>query len=201
MHKIKIKIACYAVAGVFLVAAGCAPSSANHPELTQGPTPAKAQPTQRAGERQSGATKESDATSGAGSASSLDQMREGKSSATAAASPLKDVFFDYDKYDLRGDAREVLRANADWIKNNPAARIEIEGHCDDRGTNEYNLALGAKRAQSVKEYLSSLGITSERLSTISYGAEIPVCKDPNEGCWRQNRRARFVVVSGTKPAS
>jgi peptidoglycan-associated lipoprotein len=194
---------CYAAAGLFFVISGCAPSSSNRPELTQSAAsaagPQSTQP--RSGEGQSGSTKESNLAGSSGSASSLDQLRDGKSSATSASSPLKDVYFDYDKYDLRGDARDVLRANADWIKNNPAARIEIEGHCDDRGTNEYNLALGAKRAQSVKEYLTTLGITSERLSTISYGAEIPVCKDQNENCWRQNRRARFVVVSGAKSAS
>jgi peptidoglycan-associated lipoprotein len=138
-----------------------------------------------------GATKESNTPS----SSSLDQLREGKSSATPAASPLKEVYFDYDRSDLRSDARTVLRTNADWLKNNPAIRIEIEGHCDDRGTNEYNLALGAKRAQAVKDYLATLGISAERLSTISYGAEIPVCKEQTESCWQQNRRARFVLLA------
>ena len=76
-------------------------------------------------------------------------------------------------YHLRSDARDTLRKNADWLKNNPSARIEIEGHCDERGTNEYNLALGAKRAQSAKDYLVTLGISAERLSTISYGEEVP----------------------------
>ena len=113
---------------------------------------------------------------------------------------MKDVYFDYDRSDLRSDARDVLRANADWLKNNPAIRIEIEGHCDDRGTNEYNLALGAKRAQAVKDYLATLGIAAGRLSTISYGAEIPVCKEQTESCWQQNRRARLVLL-GNKQAS
>ena len=92
------------------------------------------------------------------------------------------------------DARAVLRANADWLKNNPSARVEIEGHCDERGTNEYNLALGAKRAQAARDYLVSLGIAPDRLSTTSYGEEIPVCQGHSEDCWRQNRRARFVIV-------
>ncbi|HYA28430.1 MAG TPA: OmpA family protein, partial [Acidobacteriota bacterium] len=91
-------------------------------------------------------------------------------------------------------------ANADWLKGNPAARVEIEGHCDERGTNEYNLALGAKRAQAARDYLANLGVNSNRLSTISYGEEIPVCKESNEACWKQNRRARF-VISAAKPAS
>ena len=115
---------------------------------------------------------------------------------TPASSPLKDVFFDFDRYDLSGDARTILRANSEWLKSNPSARVEIEGHCDDRGTNEYNLALGAKRAQSAREYLSTLGVAADRLSTISYGQEIPVCKEQTESCWRQNRRARFVVLQG-----
>ena len=85
---------------------------------------------------------------------------------------------------------------AEWLKSNPSARVEIEGHCDDRGTNEYNLALGAKRAQSAREYLSTLGVAADRLSTISYGEEIPVCREQTDSCWRQNRRARFVVLQG-----
>jgi len=113
---------------------------------------------------------------------------------------LKDIHFDFDKYDLRADARDVLKANAGWLKANGSARVEIEGHCDERGTNEYNLALGAKRAQAAKDYLASLGISQARLSTISYGEELPVCKEQNEGCWQKNRRARSVVVSA-RPAS
>jgi peptidoglycan-associated lipoprotein len=93
-----------------------------------------------------------------------------------------------------------LRANADWLKRNPASRVEIEGHCDERGTNEYNLALGAKRAQSAKDFLATLGIGADRLSTISYGEEIPVCKEASEDCWQRNRRARFVVLP-SRPAS
>jgi peptidoglycan-associated lipoprotein len=147
------------------------------------------------GEGQRGGTRES--TTGS---SSLKQLQEGKTSATPGASPLKDIFFDFDRADLRGDARDTLRANADWLKSNPSTRVEIEGHCDERGTNEYNLALGAKRAQAARDYLVSLGIAGERLSTISYGEEIPVCREQAESCWRQNRRARFVIISG-RPAS
>ena len=193
------KIACYAVVlfSTFAIAA-CAPSATNKPDTTapssgsssQGPDSA------RAGEGQRDATRES-ATQ---TPSSLDQLKEGKPPVTSASSPLKDVYFEFDRYDLRADARDTLKANADWLKNNPSTRVEIEGHCDPRGTNEYNLALGAKRSQTAKDYLVSLGITGERISTISYGAEIPVCKESTEDCWRQNRRARFVIVSG-RPAS
>jgi peptidoglycan-associated lipoprotein len=125
-------------------------------------------------------------------------LQEGKSS--EGTGPLKDIFFDFDSSTLRADARETLRANADWLKKNPAARVEIEGHCDERGTNEYNLALGAKRAQSAKDFLTTLGIGADRLSTISYGEEIPVCKDGSENCWQRNRRDRFVVLP-SRPAS
>jgi peptidoglycan-associated lipoprotein len=124
--------------------------------------------------------------------SSLEAMREGKA---PAAGPLKDVYFDYDKYDLRSDARETLKANADYLKANPSARAEIEGHCDERGTTEYNLALGSKRAQAAKDYLVTVGIAAGRLSTRSYGKEAPVCTEHNEDCWQKNRHDRFVVTS------
>ena len=190
---LQFKMPCYVIAGgLFLVAASCAPSSTNRPNVApSNEAPGPSAGANRAPAEGSSATKESNTPS----SSSLDQLREGKSSATPAASPLKEVYFDYDRSDLRSDARTVLRTNADWLKNNPAIRIEIEGHCDDRGTNEYNLALGAKRAQAVKDYLATLGISAERLSTISYGAEIPVCKEQTESCWQQNRRARFVLLA------
>ena len=127
----------------------------------------------------------------------MDDLQKGK---PPTPGPLKDIYFSFDRYDLEGEARETLKVNADWLKRNPAVRIEIEDHSDERGTNEYNLALGAKRAQAAKDYLITLGISTERLSTISYGEEIPVCKEPNESCWRQNRHARFVIIQA-RPAS
>ncbi len=123
--------------------------------------------------------------------SSLEAMRRGE---TAAEGPLKNVYFGFDRYDLRPDAREMLKANAGWLKENAWTRLEIEGHCDERGTTEYNLALGAKRAQAARDYLVTLGISGERISTVSYGKELPACRDKNEGCWQKNRRARFVVI-------
>jgi peptidoglycan-associated lipoprotein len=132
--------------------------------------------------------------------SSLDALQRGESTATPASSPLKDVYFNFDRYDLRAEARETLKANWAWIKANPAAQIQIEGHCDERGTTEYNLALGSRRADSVKDYLVTLGATADRLSTISYGEEVPVCKEQTEECWQKNRRVRF-VVQPAKPAT
>jgi peptidoglycan-associated lipoprotein len=190
------KIACYSLAALLAFAfGGCAPSTAAKPEMTAGTPAAPGGSSQGQGEGQRGSGSESGTAPG-----SLEALQKGQSSATPGSSPLKDVFFEFDRYDLRTDARETLKVNADWLKRNPAARIEIEGHCDSRGTNEYNLALGAKRAQAAKDYLATLGIPADRLSTISYGAEIPVCKEQSEDCWSQNRRARFVVIAG-KPAS
>ena len=132
--------------------------------------------------------------------SSLEAVQQGRAPTTPPSSPLKEIYFAFDRYDLGQDARATLKANADWLKANPSARVEIEGHCDERGTNEYNLALGAKRAQAAKNYLVSLGIAAQRLSTISYGEELPVCKEHNDECWQKNRRARFVIVTA-RPAS
>ena len=130
------------------------------------------------------------------STSSLEALRSGESTATPPSSALKDAYFAFDKYDLSSAARENLTANANWLKANPAARVQVEGHCDERGTQEYNMALGAKRAQATVDYLKTLGIAASRMSTISYGEEIPVCKEHTEDCWAKNRRARFVIVSG-----
>ena len=128
--------------------------------------------------------------------SSLDALRSGQSTATPASSPLQDVFFAFDRYELQDRARETLKANAGWLKSNAAARVQIEGHCDERGSNEYNMALGAKRAQAAMDYLVTLGVPKDRLAVISYGEEVPSCTEAAEACWEKNRRARFVIVSG-----
>jgi len=107
--------------------------------------------------------------------------------------PLRDIYFDYDSVDLSSQARDTLRTNADWLRSNPQARAEVEGHCDERGTPEYNLALGAKRAKSARDYLVSLGVSANQLSTISYGEELPQCRSADESCWAQNRRVHFLV--------
>ena len=122
--------------------------------------------------------------------SSLDALKSGQS---AAGGPLNDILFNFDSAELSESARATLKTNADWLKSNPGARVQIEGHCDERGAADYNMALGAKRAQAAMDYLATLGVAGNRLSTISYGEEIPVCKDKTEECWAKNRRARFVV--------
>jgi len=197
----EFKMLCYGVvAASVLLSGGCAPSATKPDSASVGSkgsaTPSASAGAKTAGEGRTGSTSESSAPS----SSSLDQLKAGKPPVTSASSPLRDVLFEYDSYDLRGNARDVLRGNADWLKSNPSARIEVEGHCDERGTSEYNLALGAKRSQTAKDYLVSLGVSPDRISTISYGEEIPVCTESSENCWRQNRRARFVVVP-SRPAS
>ncbi len=109
--------------------------------------------------------------------------------------PLQDIHFAYDSFELSAEAREILRMNANWLQNNPQAKVEIEGHCDERGTTEYNLALGAKRAHAARNYLVTLGVSPERLSTISYGEELPLCRESTESCWQQNRRVHFLVLN------
>src|SRR5438034_11156723 len=107
---------------------------------------------------------------------------------------LKDVHFGYDSYELDGTARDVLTRNVDWLRQNSRAKVELEGHCDSRGTIEYNLALGAKRAKSVKDYLSAQGVGADRASTISYGKELPLCQEESEPCWARNRRVHSVIL-------
>jgi peptidoglycan-associated lipoprotein len=108
---------------------------------------------------------------------------------------LKDIYFDFDKYAIRPGNAEILKANAGVFKKYLNVKIQIEGHCDERGTNEYNLALGERRANSTKDYLISLGISKDRFSTISYGEERPLDPGHNEEAWAKNRRSHFIILS------
>jgi peptidoglycan-associated lipoprotein len=107
----------------------------------------------------------------------------------------RDVFFDFDESVLRPDAKVTLDNNIAWLKANSELRVIVEGHCDERGTNEYNLALGERRAKTVKEYLVAGGIVAERISTISYGEERPFVLGHDESAWKWNRRGHFVVAN------
>ncbi|HEA65006.1 MAG TPA: peptidoglycan-associated lipoprotein Pal [Candidatus Aminicenantes bacterium] len=111
-----------------------------------------------------------------------------------AEAPLQMIHFDYDKYFIRDNAKPVLEANADWLKKYDAAAILIEGHCDERGTEEYNIALGEKRAKSTLDYLASLGISPDRVRIISYGKSMPLDPEHNEISWQKNRRAQFLII-------
>jgi peptidoglycan-associated lipoprotein len=106
----------------------------------------------------------------------------------------EDIHFDYDQYDIRPDAQPVLQTVASWLLKNTSAKILVEGHSDDRGTNEYNLALGDRRSKAVRDYLVALGIGSDRIETISYGEEEPLCTAVTEECWTKNRRAHFIIL-------
>ncbi|HEY3202814.1 MAG TPA: peptidoglycan-associated lipoprotein Pal [Thermoanaerobaculia bacterium] len=108
---------------------------------------------------------------------------------------LTDAFFDFDQSDLREDARSALSADAQWLKKYSSVQVLVEGHCDERGTAAYNLSLGDRRANAVKEYLTSLGLEGSRLRTVSYGKERPFCTQSNESCWQQNRRGHIVITA------
>ena len=127
------------------------------------------------------------------SLSAVEAMSRGIAAVTPPGAPLQDVYYEFDSINLRSDAESVLKQNAEWMNANPNAKVEIEGHCDDIGSDEYNLALGAKRAQIARDFLVSHGVAPERLVTISYGKEAPACFEPTDECRIKNRRARFVV--------
>ncbi|MFQ5668145.1 MAG: peptidoglycan-associated lipoprotein Pal [Candidatus Binatia bacterium] len=172
MHKWRLAVAIVAVvvaAGSF----GCSAKKKTGPAGTEGGT---------LGEE------------GLGGGSSLERFKAGKLGVPAQG-PLKDVHFAFDSYELDEQSRNVLRDNGKWLRDHPRARVEMEGHCDERGTVEYNLALGAKRARATKEYLVALGVSPEQLTTISYGEELPLCHEHDETCWQQNRRVHFVAAS------
>ena len=119
----------------------------------------------------------------------------GSKGSTSSPDPtgVGDIYFDFDRYHIRKDAQPVLEGNARWLRIETGKSVVIEGHCDERGTLAYNLVLGEKRARSAKHFLEDLGVPASRIQTTSYGEVKPFCKEHNEGCWQQNRRAHFVV--------
>jgi peptidoglycan-associated lipoprotein len=118
---------------------------------------------------------------------SLDQLNKER--------PLGDTFFDLDQSTIREDARASLTTNANWLKRWTSTRITVEGHCDERGTAEYNLGLGERRANAVKAYLVELGVPGDRITVVSKGKEAPFCSEKNEACWQQNRRGHFIITA------
>jgi peptidoglycan-associated lipoprotein len=107
---------------------------------------------------------------------------------------LVDVYFDLDESQVRNDARPSLQKNADWLKRWSSVRFTVQGHCDERGSGEYNLALGDRRANAVKAYLISLGVAADRIAVVTRGKESPFCSEQSEGCWQQNRRGHFLIT-------
>lgn len=106
---------------------------------------------------------------------------------------IENIHFDFDQYSIRDDAKPVLRGVSNWLIKNKSAKMLLEGHCDERGTNEYNLALGERRAKSTRDYLVSSGITKDKMEMVSLGEERPLCKEQNEECWQKNRRVQFIA--------
>jgi len=111
------------------------------------------------------------------------------------AGGLQTVFFGFDSSNLEADTKSSLKSNADFLKSNPSVDVQVEGHCDERGGRQYNLALGERRAKAVRDYLIALGVQSKRISTISYGSERPKAEGHDESAWSQNRRANFVITA------
>jgi peptidoglycan-associated lipoprotein len=112
-----------------------------------------------------------------------------------AQKPLGDAFFDLDSQQIRDDAKPILQKDSDWMKRWPSTKVMVEGHADSRGSAEYNLALGERRAVAVRNYLVSLGVGADRLTVVSKGKEAPFCTEENESCWSQNRRGHFVITA------
>lgn len=170
---------------------GCAQRKAVAPE---------SQPAASAGQKQAGAGEAGKGTEKiteqqAAKVESKD-MEPGK--AEEVSGMFADIHFDFDKHNIREDARTALKSVADYLIKNSLQKVLIEGHCDERGTTEYNLGLGDRRAKSAKEYLVSLGVPSSRLQAISYGKERPLCNEHTEECWANNRRAHFIVIKVKK---
>ena len=123
------------------------------------------------------------------------EREEARERAATAAAGLQPIYFDFDRSFVRDDAKAAMKVNAEWLKANPKVKIRIEGNCDERGTKEYNQALGQRRASSAKKYLTDMGISAKRILLISYGKEKSVCSEPTEGCWQKNRRGDFIAVT------
>lgn len=125
-------------------------------------------------------------------AAAPEESEESEERATVSGAGLKMIYFDFDKFFIREDARPVMQTNAEWLKAHPNVKVTIEGTCDERGTIEYNQALGQRRAAAAKKYLTDVGISPSRISLISYGKEKPACTDHDEACWQKNRRDDLV---------
>lgn len=185
-----IKKYCFFLLLFIIISSGCKQRAVTQPDTqTQQPATKQGQEQQTGKPSEKITEKGTEAISSKDVTGKTDEEKEGV---------FKDIFFDFDKYDVRDDFRPALQSISSWMSRNKDAKLSVEGHCDDRGTNEYNLALGDRRAKAVKDYLLSLGVPSSRIETISYGEEKPVCNEHTDECWAKNRRAHFVVLTPVK---
>ena len=171
-----------------VLAFGCAKT----PATTSGSAPS---PTGSATSGTSGTGSGSDmrAGGGAGSQGTTGSSVRVDPRTYSAAVDLADIHFDFDKYELTADSMKTLDTHAEWLKANPKHLVLIEGHCDERGTDAYNVALGERRAKATQNYLAAHGVRTARITIISYGEERPMCSEHSEECWAKNRRAHFMV--------
>ncbi len=139
------------------------------------------------------ATPEASSMSGTESAAAM-KSEGSNEKGTATTDGMKSVYFDFNKSVIRDDAKDAMHMNVEWLKAHPQAKINIEGNCDERGTKEYNQALGQRRAASAKKYLTAMGISASRISLTSYGKEKPICTENTEKCWQKSRRDDFVAI-------
>ncbi|MDI6801154.1 MAG: peptidoglycan-associated lipoprotein Pal [Thermodesulfovibrionales bacterium] len=181
-----------------IITAGCAQRKVAGPEQPSAQPETKADDKQKIPAADAKSSREMQKESITEKQLTMAQPADAKLTAKEVKTMIKDVLFDFDKYTIKEDAKPVIKEVAVMLTNNKKWKVIIEGHCDDRGTNEYNLGLGDKRAHSVKEHLISIGIPSSKIETISYGEEKPVCKEQTEECWTKNRRAHFVFIEESK---
>jgi peptidoglycan-associated lipoprotein len=191
------RLAPFACVALLALLAGCA----KQPGLAQGAAPAPTGAATTAGASDPASQK---TAAGSGAATARSSAARGGAATTAgsarpapaefvASSELQDIHFDFDRYELQDDDRLVLDRHAAWMKEHAGTPMLVEGHCDERGTGEYNISLGERRAKATANYLTSRGVASDRITIISYGEQQPVCRDATEGCWQKNRRAHFLV--------
>jgi len=183
-----MRITALVVQGVLLtsLAAGCAMTPAT--STTGAPAPSGTATTTPDGSRSSSST-----GGGTRQASAVSGTMRPRIEGFKVADTLNDIHFDFDKYELTADSMKTLDSHAEWLKANPKHLVLIEGHCDERGTDAYNVALGERRAKATQNYLAAHGVRTARITIISYGEERPMCSDHTEECWAKNRRAHFMV--------
>ncbi|MBN2420550.1 MAG: peptidoglycan-associated lipoprotein Pal [Deltaproteobacteria bacterium] len=186
------------ITAMLLFTLSCQPK----PTIEPGPTQAEidAQNAQKEAEEKARLERERQEQAAADEAARLERIRQEQqraqeaAQAAMAAIEAEKIYFDYDSSELKSDAQEILTRKADWLKDNSDYKLKIEGHCDERGSTEYNLALGGRRAEAAAKFLNALGISSNRITTISYGEEKPAVEGKNEAAWSKNRRDEFVLI-------